>query len=148
MKQIVLEIEDSAFEKFMGMIELCPQVSVVEERDMAIGGYVKMDERLKQAIHLMEQEHLINKMYDYAWIKVAMESIDGMPFFRSAQSFVDYLIEVIQPEKLPSESSISKMMNTPRGKLFEWTFSDNPDKGEAQRRNNIVRRFFNLTRGE
>ena len=148
MKKVILEIEDSAFESFMGMIDLCPQVSVVEERDMAIGGCVKMDERLKQAVHLMEQEHLINKRYDYAWIKVAMESIDGMPFFKSAQSFVDYLVEVVQPEKLPSESSISKMMSTPRGKLFEWTFSDNPDKGETQRRNNIVRRFFNLTRGQ
>ena len=148
MKKVILEIEDSAFESFMGMIGLCPQVSVVEERDMAIGGCVKMDERLKQAVHLMEQEHLINKRYDYAWIKVAMESFDGMPFFKSAQSFVDYLVEVVQPEKLPSESSISKMMSTPRGKLFEWTFSDNPDKGETQRRNNIVRRFFNLTRGQ
>ncbi len=148
MKKVILEIEDSAFESFMGMIDLCPQVSVVEERDMAIGGCVKMDERLKQAVHLMEQEHLINKRYDYAWIKVAMESIDGMPFFKSAQSFVDYLVEVVQPEKLPSESSISKMMSTPRGKLFEWTLYDNPDKGEAQRRNNIVRRFFNLTRGQ
>ena len=97
MKKVILEIEDSAFESFMGMIDLCPQVSVVEERDIAIGGCVKMDERLKQAVHLMEQEHLINKRYDYAWIKVAMESIDGMPFFKSAQSFVDYLVEVVQP---------------------------------------------------
>ena len=31
MKQIVLEIEDSAYEQFMGMVGLCPSVKVVCE---------------------------------------------------------------------------------------------------------------------
>ena len=29
MKQVVLRIDDAAFEKFMGMVSLCPMVEVV-----------------------------------------------------------------------------------------------------------------------
>ena len=29
MKQVVLRIDDAAFEKFMGMVSLCPQVEVL-----------------------------------------------------------------------------------------------------------------------
>ena len=29
MKQVILKIDDSAYEKFMGMVSLCPQVEVV-----------------------------------------------------------------------------------------------------------------------
>ena len=31
MKEIVLQIDDAAYEKFMGMVSLCPQVQVVSE---------------------------------------------------------------------------------------------------------------------
>lgn len=48
---------------------------------------------------------------------------------------------------LPSESSVSKMMDAARGQLFNWTFSDTSDAQETTRRNNIVKRFFNLMRG-
>jgi hypothetical protein len=30
MKQVVLRIDDAAFEKFMGMVSLCPQVEIDE----------------------------------------------------------------------------------------------------------------------
>ena len=31
MKQVILKIDDSAYEQFMGMVSLCPQVEVVCE---------------------------------------------------------------------------------------------------------------------
>ena len=89
----------------------------------------------------------MRRMYDYAWLKVAMDSDDDLPSFESAQKYIDYLGGELQLDGLPSESSVSKMMDAARGQLFNWTFSDTSDAQETTRRNNIVKRFFNLMRG-
>ena len=36
MKQVVLRIDDAAFEKFMGMVSLCPQVEIVDVDESAV----------------------------------------------------------------------------------------------------------------
>lgn len=147
MKEIVVRVDDAAFERLMGMLSLCPSVEVVEVNESAVLSSGPLAIRIRHAIVRLREERLLRRMYDYAWLKVAMDSDDDLPSFESAQKYIDYLGGELQLDGLPSESSVSKMMDAARGQLFNWTFSDTSDAQETTRRNNIVKRFFNLMRG-
>lgn len=147
MKEIVVRVDDAAFERLMGMLSLCPSVEVVEVNESAVLSSGPLAIRIRHAIVRLREERLLCRMYDYAWLKVAMDSDDDLPSFESAQKYIDYLGGELQLDGLPSESSVSKMMDAARGQLFNWTFSDTSDAQETTRRNNIVKRFFNLMRG-
>lgn len=147
MKEIVVRVDDATFERLMGMLSLCPSVEVVEVNESAVLSSGPLAIRIRHAIVQLREERLLRRMYDYAWLKVAMDSDDDLPSFESAQKYIDYLGGELQLDGLPSESSVSKMMDAARGQLFNWTFSDTSDAQETTRRNNIVKRFFNLMRG-
>ena len=147
MKQVLLSIEEDAYEKFMGMVSLCPMVEVIEINESALLNNGSLAMRIRDAILQLRAENLLRRKFDYAWLKVAMDSSTDMPSFESAQRYLDYLHDVLQLDDLPCESSISKMMDVARGQLFHWTFKDTTDSSEIIRRNNIVKRFFNLMRG-
>lgn len=147
MEEIVVRVDDAAFERLMGMLSLCPSVEVVEVNESAVLSSGPLAIRIRHAIVQLREERLLRRMYDYAWLKVAMDSDDDLPSFESAQKYIDYLGGELQLDGLPSESSVSKMMDAARGQLFNWTFSDTSDAQETTRRNNIVKRFFNLMRG-
>jgi hypothetical protein len=148
MKQVVLRIDDAAFEKFMGMVSLCPQVEVVTVDEAAVMCQGQLVVRIREAILQLRAERLLRRKFDYAWLKVAMDSTDDLPSFESAQRYLDYMRDELMLDDLPCESSISKMMDMARGQLFYWTFSDTSDAQETTRRNNIVKRFFCLMRGQ
>ena len=147
MKQVVLRIDDAAFEKFMGMVSLCPQVEIVDVDESAVPTQGQLAVRIREAIMQLRAERLLRRKFDYAWLKVAMDSTDDLPSFESAQRYLDYMRDELMLDDLPCESSISKMMDMARGQLFCWTFSDTSDAQETTRRNNIVKRFFCLMRG-
>ena len=146
MKEIVLRINDAALEDFLGLIRLCPSVEVVTV-DEAVPNESSLAARIREAILQLREERLLRRKFDYAWLKVAMDSTDDLPSFESAQRYLDYMRDELMLDELPCESSISKMMDMARGQLFHWTFSDTSDAQETTRRNNIVKRFFCLMRG-
>ena len=146
MKEVILKIDDSVYEKFMGLVSLCPQVEVVRVDEAAVVQEGRMADRVRHAIIQLRAEKLLLRKYDYAWLMVAMNSLDDMPTFGSAQSYLNYLKDDLQLGDLPSESTISKKMDLALGTIFNWTFCDTVDKHEMIRRNNIVKRFFNLVR--
>lgn len=127
MKEIVVRVDDAAFERLMGMLSLCPSVEVVEVNESAVLSSGPLAIRIRHAIVQLREERLLRRMYDYAWLKVAMDSDDDLPSFESAQKYIDYLGGELQLDGLPSESSVSKMMDAARGQLFNWTFSDTSD---------------------
>ena len=147
MKDITLRVPDD----MAGLVEMwaerIPEMEILSICEAGTPCYGNMAERLSYAINQLREENLLPNLYDFAWLKVAMDSLDDFPNFKSAQSYLDYLYIEVRVKELPSESSISKKMNTPCGKIFEWTFSDTNDKEEITRRNNIVKRFYNLMRG-
>ena len=126
--------------------EVRVEKKVAEERQAANEGVVQdQNSRILHAIEVMQQEGLFRFKYDYAWLKVIMDSTEGLPSFRSAQSFVDYLKE-LGVKDVPSESSISGHMDLPRGQHPNWSFSDTQDERECQRRNLVASRFLSLYR--
>ena len=124
MKQVVLRIDDAAFEKFMGMVSLCPQVEIVDVDESAVPTQGQLAVRIREAIMQLRAERLLRRKFDYAWLKVAMDSTDDLPSFESAQRYLDYMRDELMLDDLPCESSISKMMDMARGQLFYWTFSE------------------------
>jgi len=130
----------------MALVRLCPSVEVVTV-DEAVPNESSLAARIREAILQLREERLLRRKFDYAWLKVAMDSTDDLPSFESAQRYLDYMRDELQLDDLPCESSISKMMDMARGQLFYWTFSDTKDAQETTRRNNIVKRFFCLMRG-
>lgn len=134
-----------------GLVEMwaerIPEMEVLSICEAGVITKGNLADRINYAIEQLRTENLLPNMYDFAWLKAAMDTLDDMPSFKSAQTFINYLIKEVRVKDLPSESSISKMMNKPCGKIFNWTFTDTSDVEEVTRRNNIVKRFYNLTRG-
>ena len=103
----------------------------------------RLDQQIKQAIDTMLQEKQIKNKYDFAWIKLVLENNQDKNF-ASAKSFVTFLEGLAINEMLPSESIITKYVNSAHCKGEEWTFTDNLDSSEAKRRNMLIKRFIHL----
>ena len=120
-------------------------VQAAEEEPAAALGEASLPERIRHAVEVMQGEQVLRYKYDYAWLKLIMDSTEALPSFRSAQSFVDYLTE-LGVAGVPSESSISRYMDLARGQHPAWTFSDTADERECHRRNMVASRFLSLVR--
>ena len=143
MKQVVLQIEDSAFERFMGVVSLCPQVEVASQEEILDYGPDEITQKVTLAIKLLQLNKAIRHLYDYTWIMVSIGDgvVEGMGSFGSPQKFMDYL-ENIGVERVPSRTTISTWFGRVIGKYPEWEFTDTQDPQEIQRRKNVVRQFI------
>ena len=142
MRQIILNVEDAAYEQFMGMVALCPQVKVVsdgaacETRDV-------VDLCVARAIREMQENGAFRYPSDYTYIMVATNEgmVKGIPFFYSPKEYLDYLKE-LELDGLPGRSTLYDTINKMRGRYPDWSFSDNPKTAEILRRKNIVKQFL------
>ena len=142
MKQVVLRIDDAAFEKFMGMVSLCPQVevlSVCESGDKKL----TTDAYVVSAIREMRQTLAFRYPCDYAYLMVAMNEsvVKGLPFFYTPKDFIDYMREA-DFDNLPGRSTVYNTIAKVRGKYPDWTFADDPKASEALRRKNLIKQFL------
>ena len=94
MKQVVLRIDNAAFEKFMGMVSLCPQVEVLNVCQTG-DGKLTTDRYVVSAIREMRQTLAFRYPCDYAYLMVAMNEsvVKGLPFFYTPKDFLDYMRE-------------------------------------------------------
>ena len=142
MKQVVLRIEDAAFEKFMGMVDLCPMVEVLNvcdsgDKKLTIDRYVAL------AISEMRHDLAFKNPCDYAYLMVAMNQsvVKGLPFFYTPKDFIDYMRQS-DFDNLPGRTTIYDTIGKIKGKYPDWTFTDTPKASEALRRKNLVKRFL------
>ena len=142
MKQVVLRIDDAAFEKFMGMVDLCPMVEVLNvcgtgDKKLTIDAYVA------SAIREMRQTLAFRYPCDYAYLMVAMNEsvIKGLPFFYTPKDFIDYMREA-DFDNLPGRSTVYNTIAKVRGRYPDWTFTDAPKTSEALRRKNLIKQFL------
>ena len=142
MKQVVLRIDDAAFEKFMGMVDLCPMVEVLNvcgtgDKKLTIDAYVA------SAIREMRQALAFKNPCDYAYLMVAMNEsvVKGLPFFYTPKDFIDYMREA-EFDNLPGRTTIYDTIAKVKGKYPDWTFTDAPKASEALRRKNIIKQFL------
>ena len=131
MKQVVLRIDDAAFERFMGMVSLCPQVEVLNvcqtgDKKQTIDAYVAT------AIREMRQRLAFRYSCDYAYLMVAMNEsvVKGLPFFYTPKDFIEYMREA-EFDHLPGRSTVYNTIAKVRGRYPDWTFTDAPKASEV-----------------
>ena len=142
MRQIILNVEDAAYEQFMGMVALCPQLEVVCESDVT----EVMDNRdqcMVYAITTLRNNHVFRHHYDYTWIMMAINEglLDDYDRFKSPQAFLDYLYE-IGIDNLPSRITLSLAYSKTLDSFPDWTFIDVTKASEVLRRKNVVKQFL------
>ena len=141
MKQIVVNIQDSAYDCLVGMLNLCQQVEVVSTEELQ-GALSDVDECFAKAIKVLQDERVIRNQYDYAFIYMAIQEgvISGMEPFYSVPSFTAYLkdLKIANP---PCNSSIKFICKQTQGDFPEWMYIESHDPNEERRRRNIVFRF-------
>lgn len=142
MRQIILEIEDSVYEQFMGMVALCPQVEIVADGVVAETRGI-VDQCVAIAINELIGRKTIRYAFDYAYIMMPINQglIDRHLFFASPQEFIDYLAEV-GIRDLPGKSSLYNKIGVTTGKYPDWSFSDQPTNFETIRRKNVFQQFL------
>ena len=138
----MLEIEDSAYEQFMGMVGLCPSVKVVCESGIT-DVMNDRDQCMVYAIQTLRNNHVFRFGYDYTWIMMAINEglVDDYEGFKSPQTFLDYLYE-IGIEQLPTRYSLSLAYSKTLNSYPEWTFIDVENASETLRRKNVVKQFL------
>ncbi len=141
MKQIVVNIQDSAYDCLVGMLNLCQQVEVVSTEELQ-GALSDVDECFAKAIKVLQDDRVIRNQYDYAFIYMAIQEgvISGMEPFYSIRGFVEYMkgLGISNP---PSKNAISNTSRYMDGEFPNWIYNEILDANEERRRRIIVTRF-------
>lgn len=142
MRQIILEVEDSVYEQFLGMVELCPQVKIVA-KGVATETRAVIDRCVAMAVNELLGRKTIRYAFDYTFIMMPINQglIDRHLFFASPQEFIDYLGEV-GVKSLPGKSSLYNKIGVTMGNYPDWTFNDHPTNFETIRRKNVFQQFL------
>lgn len=141
MKQITINVEGSAYEHVLAVLQLCQQVEVVSAGDVEVLAS-GTDECFAKAIGELQDDRTIRNQYDYAFIYMAIQEgvIGGMEAFYSVASFASYLKE-LKVSNAPSKNSISNICTHTRGEFPSWVYDEPVDANEERRRRNVVFRF-------
>jgi len=142
MKQIVIEIEDEAYEPFMGMLRLCPAVKVVGT-SMVVETRDVIDRCFVEAImELQADKKVYKRPSDLAYIMIGVNdgAINGVDYYLTPDAFIGYLLQ-IGVDQLPKRSTIYNKVNDTVGKFPDWSFVHDVKPKEKIRRKNLFLRF-------
>lgn len=138
MKKVVLRIQNDAFERFMGMVSLCPQVEVIDT-----GCPPDFEDEtvrpMAEAISELRTRRVLRMPRDYTYLMTALNEgvIDKVPYFYTPMDFLNYLNEM-GFDCLPSKTTLYDTAKAIQGRYPDWRFADKPKDVEAIRRKNII----------
>ena len=142
MRQIVLNLDDEAFEPVMGVLKLSDKVEIVCETDVADSRKM-VDTCMARAVRELQEREVIKHSSDHTFIMLLANQglVDKHLFFSTPLDYIKYLKE-IGVEDIPSKTRLYLMQSYTRNQYPEWTFADCQDAGERLRRNNVARQFL------
>ena len=144
MKEILLRIEDSAYEQFMGLVQLCPMVELIGTGN-CIETQDVIDKSFARAIIELRDRKVFKTSADYTYIMKAANdgAIYHTLFFLTPTEFIAYL-EALGLKNLISRSTLYNTKDAIKGKYPDWTFMDSDvvSQYEILRRKNIVVQFL------
>lgn len=144
MREVTLRIEDSAFEPFVGFLQLCQKVEVVSVNN-GVDTRDAVDKSFAYAIRELRSRQVFKTAGDYYYIMQAANDCVIYPtlFFFTPSEFLSYL-GAIGINNLPGRSTLYDKKDTVEGTFPEWTFADSDkiNQFEALRRKNIVVQFL------
>jgi hypothetical protein len=142
LKKLILQVEDQAFEKLMGLMELCPSVTVESAYD-SDSIQNQTDQCFASALSGMINANEFKSVSDYAYImQLTIEDhLKCGTLFVNPDEFISYL-KLLGFQDVPSRSSLYRILNTIVGTYPNWRFTDDPTGYEELRRKNIARLFL------
>lgn len=142
MKEVVLRIEESAFDKYMEFFPLCTGMEVVKAYD-CMETKETIDQCFLMAILTMRENNAFRTPGDYGYIMQAIndEVIKELHGFGSPYKYIMYMVQ-LGLEGLPGKTTIYDTLCKIDGVYPNWTFFDAPTPFEALRRKNIVKQFL------
>lgn len=142
MKQIIVNIDDLAYEPVVGMLKLCQGVEIESEGEV-VDTINERDVCMVYAINTLRENKVFRHFYDYTWIMMAINEgvLDDFDGFKSPQAFLNYLYE-IGIENLPSRITLSLAYSKTLDSFPDWTFIDVTEASEVLRRKNVVKQFL------
>ena len=142
MKEITIQVEDSAYECVLGMLRLCEKVEVVSN-GVCVLAESNTDLCVAKAIGELRQRRVFRYPCDYTYVMMAMneEVVKGLPFFYSPMEFIAYL-QALGFDGLPGKTTLYDTINRTQGKFPNWDFDDNPKDVERIRRVNVAKQFL------
>lgn len=142
MKEVVLHISDSAFEAFMAMVGLCPDVKALRVGD-CIDTKDAVDHCFAAAIREMKERKAFKSPADYAYImQVTLDDmVTDEILFVKPDEFIAYL-NLIGVEDVPGRTTLYDAQKRIMGKYPDWSFADDPKHVEKLRRKNIAVQFL------
>jgi len=138
MRKIVLKIENAAFEQFMGIVDLCPQVEVIDT-DGVLEYEDDTTKPMTMAIKELRTRRVLRMPKDYTYVMMALNEgvIEKIPYFYTPKDFLNYLSDM-GFDFLPGKSTLYDTAKATLGRYPEWKFADKPKDTEALRRHNII----------
>ena len=142
MKQIIVNIDDLAYEPVVGMLKLCQGVEIESEGEV-VDTFNERDVCMVYAINTLRENKVFRHFYDYTWIMMAINDgvLDDFDSFKSPQAFLNYLYE-IGIDQLPTRYTLSLAYSKALGAYPDWTFLDVEKPNEILRRKNVVKQFL------
>ena len=142
MKEIMLRIEDPAFEKVMGFLSLCPEIQIVKTSD-SIDTMDAVDRCFASAIREMRERKVFKSPADYAYImQVTLEDkVARYNLFAKPDEFIDYLHQ-LSLDCLPGRTTLYNALGKITGRYPLWEFAEDLKHVEVLRRRNIAAQFL------
>lgn len=142
MKQIIVNIDDLAYEPVVGMLKLCQGVEIVSTSEVVETRDV-VDRCVAMAIKELRNDDVFKHPGDYTYILLGsnQSEIKGIDYFYTPLEFLDYL-KHIGLDHLPGRNTLYDGITRTFGKFPDWTFNDAPKAGEVIRRRNVFSRFL------
>ncbi len=141
MKEVILQVEDAAYETVVGMLSLCPAVKVISSAN----NNFSVDECIAAAISELQDNSVIRYPRDFAYIMHVLNEglIKDVECSYTPIQFMQYLdVLHVGDYKRPSKSTLYNAECIICNKYPDWTFTDKPYRGEAMRRIDVGRRFI------
>ncbi len=144
MKEVLLRIDDSALDQFLGFIQLCPTVEVICTVD-GVDTQDVIDKSFAYAITELRDRKVFKTPADYTYIMKAANDgvIHHTLFYYSPSEYIGYL-EMLGLNNLIGRSTLYNNKDSISGKYPNWTFADSDriSQYEILRRKNIVVQFL------
>lgn len=138
---IILDPTDPEWKKRIAYSYEEGEIAKVVECDTTLQ-LPSVDARVQYAMNSLNQDNVIKKKYDHAWIMHLIDEgrIKELQPFYSENSYRRYMQE-LGVEGVAGVSTLNQYYNTISGSFPNWTFSDTADNYERLRRVNVAMCF-------
>lgn len=143
MKEIILRVDDSAYDKFMGCVALMPLVDVVDSGEEGCDALGDEHACFAAAVEELTARKVLKTSADYTYImQVVLDGKTGsfLPF-TNPDEFLEYL-KIVGLTAAPGRSTLYRVKGRITGCYPDWSFRGELSQFETVRRKGVAAQFL------